>query len=236
MDPRVAGAQRRGHNGGAGRRPGLTAPALPDALGVFRHVADGVMALDAEGTFVFWNDAAEAILGYTASDVLGRPCWEVLDGRTEQGNLSCHPHCHVLAMAARHEPVRTYDFLTRAKDGTPRWVNISTIQIPAAGGYLIVRPFRDVTRQHQLTEALFERLGGAQAHPAHKTTRMATPLTLREQEVLHLLAQGEAVGAIAERLGIHAATARNHIQNILSKLGAHSRLEAVAIASRAGIV
>ena len=61
-------------------------------------------------------------------------------------------------------------------------------------------------------------------------------LTAREREVLNLLAIGESKEAIARRLFLSTNTVRNHIQNILTKLGAHSRLEAVATASREGLL
>lgn len=59
--------------------------------------------------------------------------------------------------------------------------------------------------------------------------RMITRLTRREREVLALLAEGCDNDAIAEALVISPQTARTHIQNILSKLGVHSRLEAAAL-------
>ena len=61
-------------------------------------------------------------------------------------------------------------------------------------------------------------------------------LTPRERQVLDLLAQGESKEAIAQRLFLSTNTVRNHIQNILTKLGAHSRLEAVAAAAREGLL
>jgi two-component system NarL family response regulator len=65
---------------------------------------------------------------------------------------------------------------------------------------------------------------------------MAPQLTERELQVLALLAQGEGTSSIAKRLTISNTTARNHIQNILSKLGAHNRLEAVTYAIRNRLV
>ena len=64
----------------------------------------------------------------------------------------------------------------------------------------------------------------------------ATPLTPRESEILSLLAEGLANQAIAERLTISLNTVRNHVQNLLSKLDAHSKLEAVAVAVRLGLL
>jgi two-component system nitrate/nitrite response regulator NarL len=60
-------------------------------------------------------------------------------------------------------------------------------------------------------------------------------LTAREVEVLRLLATGQSAGDIARQLVISPNTVRTHVQNIMLKLGVHSRLEAVALARRAGL-
>jgi DNA-binding NarL/FixJ family response regulator len=64
----------------------------------------------------------------------------------------------------------------------------------------------------------------------------AADLTQREHQVLTLLVEGRSTALIAQHLVISFATARNHIQSIITKLGGHSKLEAVAIALREGIV
>lgn len=61
-------------------------------------------------------------------------------------------------------------------------------------------------------------------------------LTRRELEILQLLARGLNNEVISKQLYISPTTTRNHIQNILGKLGVHSKLEAVAYAVRAGYV
>lgn len=61
-------------------------------------------------------------------------------------------------------------------------------------------------------------------------------LTDRELEVLELLAAGTSTDDIAATLVVSIHTARNHIRNLCAKLGAHSKLEAVAIALRAGVI
>jgi DNA-binding NarL/FixJ family response regulator len=53
--------------------------------------------------------------------------------------------------------------------------------------------------------------------------------------VLRLLSQGSTTRAVAAKLSISEHTARTHIQNLLMKLGLHSRLEAAAYAARTGI-
>jgi DNA-binding NarL/FixJ family response regulator len=59
-----------------------------------------------------------------------------------------------------------------------------------------------------------------------------TGLTKREREILYLVSEGLTNQAIAERLVLSIHTVRTHVQTILAKLGAHSKLEAVAVAKR----
>jgi DNA-binding NarL/FixJ family response regulator len=61
-------------------------------------------------------------------------------------------------------------------------------------------------------------------------------LTPRESEILALIAGGSSTRQVASRLVISEKTVKTHVQNILRKLGAASRLEAAAIATRAGVV
>jgi len=68
-------------------------------------------------------------------------------------------------------------------------------------------------------------------------TRPAAPrLSGREQEVLHLLAQGLSNRAIARQLELSEATVKSHVSRLLDKLGASSRLEAVIRASDTGLI
>lgn len=66
--------------------------------------------------------------------------------------------------------------------------------------------------------------------------RVGSDLTNRELEVLRLAAKGMSNKEIAQQLFLSVNTIRNHMQRVLNKLGAHSKLEATAIARRAGIV
>lgn len=61
-------------------------------------------------------------------------------------------------------------------------------------------------------------------------------LTAREREILHLIAEGADNKTIADRLVVSPHTVRTHVQNLLAKLGAHSKLEALTIAARRGLV
>ena len=55
-------------------------------------------------------------------------------------------------------------------------------------------------------------------------------LTPRQLEILQLVADGIPSTEIAERLGVSLLTLRTHLQNILTRLGVHTKLEAVALA------
>jgi DNA-binding NarL/FixJ family response regulator len=61
-------------------------------------------------------------------------------------------------------------------------------------------------------------------------------LTGREREALARLVRGEGTTMIARSMGVRVSTARTHVDAVLTKLGAHTRREAVAYAVREGIV
>lgn len=102
----------------------------------------------------------------------------------------------------------------------------------------------------QLVSSIDSALRGQTVVPKRLSVRSATPmtdeerqvavlikqLTTRELEVLSLLALGARVQNIAEEFGVSRNTVRTHVQNILTKLQVHSRLEAVAFAVRHGVV
>jgi DNA-binding NarL/FixJ family response regulator len=87
---------------------------------------------------------------------------------------------------------------------------------------------------HDLAQALFG--GERQGKAARSSPRgPEKQLTNREREILALLATGATGPEIAATLYLSPNTVRTHVQNILAKLGVHSRLEAVAVATRLGL-
>jgi len=91
----------------------------------------------------------------------------------------------------------------------------------AAAGESVISP--------ELLARLLPRFGRAGVHSADE-------LTDREREVLALVAEGLSNAAIAERLVVSVHTVRNHIASLSAKLGAHSKLEALSIALRRGLL
>jgi len=151
-------------------------------------------------------------------------------------------------MALKQELVPTRDLFVRAKVGREVCVNLSTLLVPSRrrDACVLVHLFRDVTRQKQ-TERLVEHLlltaaksslfPGTDPPIAPSVLRPSLDhLTSREREVLRLLASGVSTKAVAQKLFISPFTARNHVQKILAKLKVHSRLEAVTLASRDGLL
>jgi two-component system nitrate/nitrite response regulator NarL len=61
-------------------------------------------------------------------------------------------------------------------------------------------------------------------------------LTSREREALRLIAEGQSTKEIAQSMHVAYSTARTHVQNVLTKLGVRSRLQAAALVARAGAV
>jgi DNA-binding NarL/FixJ family response regulator len=61
-------------------------------------------------------------------------------------------------------------------------------------------------------------------------------LTAREHDVLRLMGSGLDARAIARSLGISVHTCRGYVKSVLAKLDAHSQLEAVAVATRRGLL
>lgn len=197
------------------------------------NTADGVCAVTPDGKVVLWNRGAERILGYPAREVVGRPCCEVFVGRDVAGNRLCYRGCHVMTLVKMGEPVQHFDMATRTKAGKPVWLNVSILTVPGSRNDLqtTVHMFRDVTASREMETLLRDRLAQSKAVAAAPPDP-STTLTRREAEILRLMTGGANTKAMATKLNVSPATVRNHVQNIFGKLGVHSRLEAVAYASR----
>ena len=189
--------------------------------------ADGGFVITSDGRIVLWNRAAERIMGYTAREAIGRPSCDLFVGGHEGSSRLCYRGCHVMTLVRRGDPAESFDMETRAKAGPLVWVNFRTL-VGSNGhsGTLTVHLFRDVTATKRLLKLVRERLA-----PLRAPADSAGDLTRRELEVLRLVATGADTKTIASGLHVSPATVRNHMQNIMGKLGVHSRLQAVAYAT-----
>ena len=211
------------------------------------NAADGAFVINEDQYIIYWNEAAQELLGYTAPEVVGRACYEILRSCDDKGQSFCRRHCQVSTTALAGRPVATCNVAAQTKSGEIRWISVSILTMFTAGKNttpIIVHLFRDATQKKQ-NEQFVRQLFDSTKSPPEVTTS-ATPvspagpptdlLTEREHEVLALLVQGFSTPDIALTLSISSATVRNHIQSILNKLQVHSRLEAVAYAYEHGLV
>jgi len=211
-----------------------------EPLGQFiDNTADGVFAVDYSQKISAWNQAATRLFGYSSAEVRGRFCSEVIAGRDDDGNIFCHRECWVLRCAKQQDLPHNFDMCSQTKVGQALWLNVSIVVVPprlGTRGHLIhiVRP---VERQKRLEAFVRRTLAeGAQLSTEAPSPAQAPapslPLSTRELEILRVLGDGASAREIAHILGISPATVRTHIQNILGKLGVHSKLEAVLYAVR----
>jgi DNA-binding NarL/FixJ family response regulator len=141
------------------------------------------------------------------------------------------PDCRVLLLAAEEEHQVLADGVQAGANG---------YLAKTASLEELIDAIRAVSRGDTLIPArmlgqLLERLVMRRRTQDEAIRRMSR-LTPREREVLTLLARGGDNDSIAQALVISPQTARTHIQNVLVKLGVHSRLEAAALAIQNGMV
>lgn len=102
----------------------------------------------------------------------------------------------------------------------------------------VVEEVVDAVRAAAAGEALISPAMLARLLPKLRPSKrgLGSDLTSREIEVLKLLAEGLSNQAIADKLVISVHTVRHHVQNIITKLDVHSKLEAVATAAKEGLI
>ncbi len=222
-----------------------------DSGGIFAVLKDaplGAYAVSLDQTIVFWNRAAERMLGHTADEVIGRRCFEAVASMTPAGlTQSCRDGCPVHAFRFGEVP-RTFrtGMLTSAghrkdvlltpmlvagtEQNAPLVVHLLEDPGAAAGA---PRESADSVR----TDLIAQGSDAVSDHPvlAPPSDRPAR-LAPRELEVLRLVAQGRSTVQIAQDLNISPHTVRNHVRHFRQKLGAKTKLEAVLTAVRLGIL
>jgi PAS domain S-box-containing protein len=213
-------------------------------LTLIEGTADAAFAVDAHGRISAWNNAAAELFGQSAAGVISLPCHEILQCSDENG-VVCSEGC-VVGRAAQHDrPLENFDLRVQTKNGK-LWCNLSTLIVsdPASGARHAIHIVRPCETRKRLEQALseFVRTQG-RAVPSAPTMISSVPtpgvnvrLTSREVEVLKSLAKGYRTRAIANELNISSATVNNHIKHILTKLDAHTRLEAIRHAESVGVI
>jgi PAS domain S-box-containing protein len=175
-----------------------------DVEGTLERARVPAYVIDRTGLIRWLNPAAQRLIG----DVRGR---------------------HLTSVLAPEEKRRGQEIFTRNLLGPPEgsdnrgvivnaegeWIDAEFSAIPLESGGHVIGVFGQIVDVDEDAPP-----------PPHPH------LTPRQHEVLRLLEQGRSTAQIGGELHISTETARNHIRHILSALGVHSRLEAVAVARR----
>lgn len=183
------------------------------------------------------SDGVDVIEASTASsvvDLIGKaPDVLVLDARLLRSDLSlcrvAREHDIGVVLTVSKEPLdelvnQAWDGIVGLwdREGDPH--ELRRIVAGACGGESLVSP--------EVGAALLDRIASASDSARATVGR----LTAREREILSLMADGAGNKAIAEALFISENTVRNHVRNVLDKLQASTRTEAVVRALKAGLV
>ncbi|MBN8732036.1 MAG: response regulator transcription factor [Acidobacteria bacterium] len=148
----------------------------------------------------------------------------------------CRPNCPLLQQALYGPPVPTSDFDMEQAPGVWRWFSVSTHSIGSGLDRRCIHFLRDVDvcrRLRMAAEILLTEVAAAATSPPAPPL---TSLTQQERAILGCLVRGSTTQNIAIDLNISPATVRNHVQHLLRKLDAHSRMEAVIRALREHLV
>ncbi len=172
---------------------------------------------------MFWNRSAERILGHKADQVIGRSCYEVLGGLSEDGLTPvCRQDCPAIRSAREGRVPLVVRVRVHTGAGRQHQVEVTPLLVPAAQAErtALLSLFYCATDETQATGAADAVQGmlsepefsaaptGPTAIPARTE---ADPFTTREHDVLRLLARGPFTRAVADELTVTEHTVSNHV-------------------------
>jgi PAS domain S-box-containing protein len=175
-----------------------------DLHGALETVSVPSYVIDTKGVIRWVNPAAKRLVG----DVRGRQFTSVVAPEETR-----RARQHFAAKIAGTERITDADVVVLGADGERVSVEISSV--PLVEGHRIIGVFGQVCDVED-----------EEPHPP------PPHLTPRQVEVLRLLQRGASTDDIARELYLSTETVRNHVRHLLRALGVHTRLEAVAFASR----
>ena len=211
---------------------------------ILYRTVDGVFAVDAKQRIIFWNPGCEELFDRSSQWVLGRPCNDVLCGRTpSSSSMFCRPNCCVAQLSKGADAPNRFTIQTNDGNNRPLTLSVDIMLMPSRCNnkwvmlhllhrYVnqdVLSAMDDVFRSgKQISSTGNMAIGGCENHQPR--------LTARETEVLQLLSEGLSSTVISKRFTVSHTTVRNHIQHIQNKLGVHSQAAAIAYAYRHNLV
>ncbi len=173
---------------------------------VFRRSASAVALADDQRRVIDVNDAAVGLLGRGRAELLGLPVVEmVAPGERVESARQWKEFLHSGEYSGSRDLLRP--------DGSMVKLDFAARLADVDGRRL----------------AIYVLMPKQPSWPTPSLRSAASALTKREREVVTLIAMGRETDDIAEQLNISPETVRTHVRNSLSKLGAHTRAQLVAI-------
>ena len=192
------------------------------------RVPYGACVTDSENRIVFWNRGAEALVGHSREEAVGKRCYDVIGCRAVGGSPLCAEGkgCPA-ADSSQDEDAAAPGFFDAnliCASGRGRSVTFVPLpQCPAAFGEgAALKLFSERAAQEEEYAA---------ASAARETAERRASLTPRETEVVNLLAQGFGTSEIASELTVSVHTVLNHIRNARGKMDAKDRVALVVRAA-----
>ncbi|MGO9763886.1 MAG: helix-turn-helix transcriptional regulator [Solirubrobacteraceae bacterium] len=173
---------------------------------VFERTSNPIALLDDQRRIVEVNDAAVSLFGGERRELIGM---SIADSIRPQERPQAAEEWQTFLRSGEHSGTRA---LLRA-DG-------SEVQIDFAARMALVGGRR---------LAIYVATGDDPSYSPSATLAGELPLTSREREIVTLIALGRDTAQIAEELHISPETVRTHVRNAMSRLGAHTRAQLVAI-------
>ena len=143
--------------------------------------------------------------------------------------LEIHPETRVIVLSSHDDDVVKARALEAGAAGFVSKLEPVSEVARAVRAAARGEPLIDLAERERLSSRLHHR-----RQQASTERQRANRLTARQIQILQLLADGLSVQDIAEKLDMSPLTVRTHVQNILTRLGVHTKLEAVALAIRHG--
>lgn len=213
-------------------------PAVDDRAPLGLTSRDGVFAVNLDQRLTYWSEPATDMLGISASEVVGRRCFDVIGGTDQRNARFCRVDCPVVSNARRGRGTKDFDVRVADRAGQPLVINVSTLfyDDPKTDETTVLHLFRDVTSARRVEQLASSVSAWFPSDEAQTTTCALTPPTGRQLEIVRLLAAGEEPQRIAEILDVSPVTVRNHIQGAMERFGVRSRVQMIVAAARAGLL
>jgi DNA-binding CsgD family transcriptional regulator len=213
-----------------------------DLAELLEGTTDAAFAVDLQGEIRMWNKGAEKLFGYPASLAVGKSCAKLIGGRIGTGTPICCESCDILECARKGSEIFNFDMEIRTSVGKPVWVNVSLLVASNSRTErrLAVHFMRDISErkkaEHLTNEVMSMARNLVSGVDESSALPPTSPLTVQELNILRLLALGKTTNEVTTELQISMRTLRNHIYHVNKKLHTRSRVEALMLALKRGLI